>query len=146
MTIFHNTSTILINFPVRCLNQMTYNKVQTDYFYAQRCIRRSGSCIVHDGGGVVCRRGWSDRRRSCKRLSVNVPLAVRKSPPLISSSVKVLEESDVSKPHIRVLSKGKPALFLKYILCWSFSSFAFVFLYVFLLLLIKFNRLAEATV
>ncbi len=80
MTIFHNTSTIQINFPVLCLNQMTYNKVQTDYFYAQRCIRRSGSCIVHDGGGVVCRRGWSDRR-SCKRLPVNVHLAVRKSPP-----------------------------------------------------------------
>lgn len=139
MTIFHNTSTIQINFPVRCLNQMTYYKVQTDYFYAQRCIRRSVFCIVHDGRGVVCTRGWSDRR-SCKRLPVNVHLAVRKSPPLVSSSAKLLEESDVSKPHTRVLSKGKPALFLEYILCLSFSSFAFVFLYVFLLHLIKFNH------
>lgn len=51
MTIFHNTSVIQINFPVCCLIQMTYNRVQTDYFYAQRCIRRSAFCIVGDGGG-----------------------------------------------------------------------------------------------
>lgn len=54
---------------------------------------------------------WTNGRRSCKRLPVNVHLAVRKSPPLVSSSAKLLEESDVSEPHTRVLSKGKLALF-----------------------------------